>query len=124
MPDKRLIAASLVSEEGEFCTLGVLGKARGIDMENINPDDWDEVAQTFNMAPAMVREIVYENDECLHTYEWVEHEICGPVRQHWPEYGSRIREVQVKVPEDVLARKRWKHMKEWVDSAIVDKEKT
>ena len=59
MPVKALAAESLVTADGEFCTLGVLGQARGIDMAPIDPEDWDAVAKAFNLAPAMVREIVY-----------------------------------------------------------------
>src|ERR1700754_1072963 len=70
MPEKTLAAESLVNHEGEFCTLGVLGQARGLDMSLIDPEDYDWVADAFNLAPAMVREIVYENDEVVNTCKW------------------------------------------------------
>lgn len=63
MPVKELAADSLVSVDGQYCTLGALGSARGMPMESIDPDDHEEVAEKFGMANAMVREIVYENDE-------------------------------------------------------------
>ena len=62
MPDKRLIAEELEAD-GQFCTLGVLGSKRGIDMKGVEPDDREAVAELFGIAPAMAAEIVYENDE-------------------------------------------------------------
>lgn len=62
MPEKRLIADSLVSG-GEFCTLGVLGAARGLDLENMDPDDAQTVAAAFNVADCLAREVVFMNDE-------------------------------------------------------------
>lgn len=62
MPDKRLITEELVSD-GEYCALGVLGVCRGVKVADLDPYDYDQVARTFGLAPAMVREIVYENDE-------------------------------------------------------------
>ena len=63
MPEKKLIASELEGAEGSFCTLGALGHARGIDMSAIDPEEADQVAAAFGVAPAMVREIVYYNDE-------------------------------------------------------------
>lgn len=114
MPAKVLAADSLVTADGEFCTLGVLGQARGLDMAPIDPDDWDAVAKAFNLAPAMVREIVYENDEGIDTYDWVDVEICGPVRPYSPEWGRHHVSVRVDIPAEVIARRRWKRMRKWV----------
>lgn len=63
MPNKALAADSLVTVDGQYCTLGALGAMRGISLENIDPYDLDKVSEVFGMAPAMTREIVYENDE-------------------------------------------------------------
>lgn len=63
MPEKRLIANVLVTEGGEYCTLGVLGAARGLDLTELDPDDSDRVAEAFGIADALAREIVYINDE-------------------------------------------------------------
>tara|TARA_R110000787_G_scaffold194120_1_gene305683 strand:- start:7550 stop:7993 length:444 start_codon:yes stop_codon:yes gene_type:complete len=62
MPEKRLITDELV-EGDSFCTLGVIGNKRGIEMKNLDPDDRDRIGKKFDIAPAMVAEIVYENDE-------------------------------------------------------------
>ncbi len=50
--------------EGDVCALGALGKARGMDMSNLDPEDPDTVAGAFDVASPLVREIVYMNDEC------------------------------------------------------------
>ncbi|RQO62283.1 hypothetical protein [Pseudomonas sp. KBW05] len=62
MPDKRLIADSLQAE-GEFCTIGVIGAKRGIDMAVLDPDDREAVGEAFGISPAMASEIVFMNDE-------------------------------------------------------------
>jgi len=62
MPVKRLIAHDLEAH-GEFCTIGVLGAKRGVDMAKLDPNDREEVAGVFGIAPAMAAEIVFMNDE-------------------------------------------------------------
>lgn len=62
MPEKKLIANDLQAD-GCYCTLGVLGKARGIDMSDIDPEDNEAVAKTFGVADALAREIMWHNDE-------------------------------------------------------------
>jgi hypothetical protein len=116
MPVKALAAESLVTESGEFCTLGVLGAARGIDMTPIDPDDWDAVAKAFNIAPAMVREIVYENDEQINEWKYQEIEICGTMRPYYPDYGRHGRSVRVPVAD--AAERRWRYMREWTARQI------
>jgi len=62
MPAKRLIADSLEAE-GEFCTIGVVGAKRGVDMAVLDPDDREAVGEAFGISPAMASEIVFMNDE-------------------------------------------------------------
>lgn len=62
MPVKRLIADDL-EKNGEVCFLGAVGKARGIDMSKLDPEDSGPVADTFGIANSMARELVYMNDE-------------------------------------------------------------
>jgi len=116
MPVKALVAELLATEDGEFCTLGVLGAQRGIALDTLDPEDPEGVAEAFGIAPAMVREIVYMNDEYIDDYEWVDIEFCGPVRPHYPDYGRHTRSVRVSVPD--VAEKRWTYMRNWVDSQI------
>lgn len=63
MPEKRLITDELQQEDGEVCALGALGVKRGIDLQDIDPEDSDCVAERFNIASQLAAEVVYENDE-------------------------------------------------------------
>lgn len=75
MPIKRLIATELVEpdlipcshwglfETESVCALGAVGKARGIDMSDIDPENRECVAKIFNIATPMEQEIVWVNDE-------------------------------------------------------------
>src|SRR5688572_27648264 len=62
MPVKRLIAHELIAD-GEVCALGAVGVRRGMDMNDIDPDEPCDVAAAFNVAEQLAREIVYINDE-------------------------------------------------------------
>ena len=62
MPKKELIAHVLESN-GQYCTLGVVGAKRGLNLKEIDPEDSAFVASTFNIAEPLAREIVYMNDE-------------------------------------------------------------
>lgn len=63
MPVKELIARELETEAGAVCALGAVGQARRIDMATIDPEEYEHVADAFDIAPALAREIVYINDE-------------------------------------------------------------
>ncbi len=75
MPVKRLVANELEATDlipcshwGLFeatgvCAIGTVGKARGGDMAKLDPDDYDTVAGTFNIATPLAQEIVWINDE-------------------------------------------------------------
>ncbi|AMG88059.1 hypothetical protein [Bordetella bronchiseptica] len=115
MPEKRLIAHELKAD-GQFCTLGVLGAARGIDLAKLDPEDYYQVADAFGIAPCMAQEVVYENDEAFAEFEWVYVEICGPVRPHYPEYGRH--RATVRVAHDDPPAMRWRHMRAWVQEQI------
>jgi hypothetical protein len=72
LPEKKL-AANSFTRGGEICALGCVAIKRGIDVSALEPheDEWgseDEVdsgavSKAFGIAPAMAREIMYENDE-------------------------------------------------------------
>lgn len=62
MPEKRLVA-DVLEADGQFCTIGVLGAKRGINMEVLDADDREGVAAAFGIAPALAAEIVFMNDE-------------------------------------------------------------
>lgn len=115
MPEKRLIAHDLVAD-GEHCTLGVLGAARGINLRSLDPENYDQVAAAFGIAPCLAQEIVYENDEAFDDHEWVEVEICGPVRRGYPDHGRHC--VTRRVPVPNAEEKRWTYMRAWVQEHI------
>ena len=62
LPVKELIAHDL-DRNGAVCAIGSLGRARGIDMSSIDPEDYDRVAGVFGVAPQLAQEVVYMNDE-------------------------------------------------------------
>ena len=113
LPEKRLAAESLVTEGGEFCALGALGKARGMDMESIHLQERGDVARAFGISEALAAEIMYENDECLDEYTAINVDIEGPMRP-W-ECHRQLR----RVLDKNAGRRRWNYMREWVASNIV-----
>lgn len=62
MPEKRLITKELKCESG-YCALGVVGAKRGLDLDNMDPEDSECVADAFDITEQLAREIVYLNDE-------------------------------------------------------------
>lgn len=94
MPEKRLVTGELQTEDGDVCGLGSLGRARGMDMAAIDPEDPDQVARAFDIAAPLAREIVYMNDE------YFEYEYIG--------------NVQV----DITPEERWTRMRKWVAAQI------
>ena len=62
MPVRELIVEELVTEQG-CCTLGVVCKARGLDVQNVDPGEPEIVARILGIASAMAAEIAFLNDE-------------------------------------------------------------
>lgn len=62
LPERGLISHDL-ENNGAVCAIGAVGRARGVDMTNIDPEDRERVAGIFGIAPALAAEIVYMNDE-------------------------------------------------------------
>jgi hypothetical protein len=69
LPKPSLIAGDL-ERDGQVCLLGAVGKARGLDMSELDPEDRETVADEFNIPYAMACEIMYENDECGPRGDW------------------------------------------------------
>jgi hypothetical protein len=89
MPEKRLVAEELQTTEGEVCALGCLGKARGVDMRDVDTEDHDKLGKLFGIAPLLAREVMFMNDD---------------------DFGYRR---DLKTPED-----RWQYMREWVNKQL------
>jgi hypothetical protein len=91
MPVKRLITERL-EENGEFCALGALGRAKGLDMTDIDPEDARRVSKVFKIPECIARDVVFENDE----------------------NGWRYNEQKGETPEQ-----RWTRMRNWVEKHIL-----
>lgn len=118
LPEKQLAAGSLATADGQFCTLGALGRTRGLDMDHIDPEDRKAVADLFGCAEALAAEIMYLNDELVDEWDWVEVESCGPVRPNYPDWGQRTR--RLRRPKKDAAGQRWQYMRDWVAKQITD----
>ncbi len=111
MPDKRLVAGELEAD-GQFCALGVVGQARGLNLAAIDTYDVESLGPTFNIAEQLAREIMWVNDEHVSDHKWVEIEICGPVRPWHPDWGQRVQ--TVSVPNERAGEQRWQTVRDWV----------
>lgn len=95
LPEPKLVANELETE-GAVCAIGAVGKARGIDMREIDPEDSKTVAEVFNIPHALACEVVYMNDEASyaetdeHRFErmrrWIETELFD---KRAPEVSSQ-----------------------------------
>ena len=69
MPVKALVKGELhVKDEyaGDMvCAIGAVGRARGLDMTDLDPEEKEKVAAVFKISPALAAEIVYMNDEYI-----------------------------------------------------------
>jgi hypothetical protein len=95
MPEKRLVAHEFEAE-GQFCTLGVVAHARGLELKSLDPEDseiGDEIGKMLGITGQLAREIMFENDDY---YSWSD--ITG------------------RLPDS--PEKRWRYMREWVVNHI------
>src|SRR3954471_11126976 len=56
LPENKLIARELECD-GAVCAIGAVGKARGLDMSQLDPEDYHSVAGKFGIAEALAQEI-------------------------------------------------------------------
>ena len=99
LPEKKLTANAL-EQDGSFCTMGTVGRARGLDMSKVDPEDPESVAALFGISDTLAREIAYLNDEGFARRK--------VTTSHGREYFLRI-----EGPEE-----RWERMRRWVQSQI------
>ena len=52
--------------EGDVCALGAIGRVRGVDLSDLDPEQPERVAEVFDIAEPLAREIFYMNDEVGH----------------------------------------------------------
>lgn len=91
LESKTLIKNDLQTYDGGVCAIGAWGAAKGINMMEIDPEDYERVANICGVAPALVQEIVFMNDEAYWhggaaaRYEkmraWVEAQLVQPKKQ-------------------------------------------
>ena len=62
MPEKVLIANELIDVEGDCCTIGVVCKARGIDVSAIDIECPSSVGKAVGISHQLAAEIEYLND--------------------------------------------------------------
>lgn len=103
LPEKKLIANDLETADGSVCAIGSVGKARGIDMSALDPENYDAVATTFGINEKLAQEIVFLNDEAF-TFET---DAAGYIKHD--ENGKSI----YLTPEG-----RFEKMRAWVVSQI------
>lgn len=63
LPRKELAANHLRDPSGSVCAIGAVGQRRGVNLNELDPDDYSTVAGTFGIAEPLAREIVWMNDE-------------------------------------------------------------
>lgn len=63
LPEKKLIADELITPTGEVCAIGSVMAKRGISAKGISVEDADFIASTVGIAPALVKEIEFINDD-------------------------------------------------------------
>lgn len=120
MPEKALAVHSF-TRNGEVCALGSIALKRGIDVSEFEPgeggNDWDDeidhdaLAKLFGVAPILVREIMFENDDC-DQWHW---EDTGEVT-HGVTYGSKRKYRTHDTPAE-----RWQRMRKWAASRLQNK---
>jgi hypothetical protein len=72
--DEKELASDTFESQGQFCLLGAVAKNEGVDLSELNKNYDDEYGDDgesaellgvqLGIAPAMAREIVWENDSC------------------------------------------------------------
>ena len=64
---KELIHGEL-TDGVNVCAVGAVMQKRNIDMQGINVNDYETIAKAVGVAPALVRELEYENDTAVCDY--------------------------------------------------------
>jgi hypothetical protein len=116
MPEKRLIAEELQDGDGAVCAIGSVGAKRGVDMSKLDPEDPDGIAKAFDIAPTLVREIEFQNDDDFRysreaetpeqrwtrVREWVVEQLAPPRRADYVSdafYQKALAKWQAKQPD-------------------------
>ena len=117
MSVKKLVANELQAD-GQFCALGMVGSARGLDLSKLDPEDLSGVAGVFGIAEALAAEVMWVNDEHVDEHRWIDVEICGPMRPHYPDWNQHTRTIMV--PNEQAAAERFRTVREWVRTHMME----
>lgn len=63
LPEKKLVKDEIVTDDGAVCALGALGRQRGVDLETLDPYDYDQLGATFGIAHQLAQEVMFWNDK-------------------------------------------------------------
>lgn len=63
MQDKRLIKDDAIDEDGCMCTLGAAARHKGIDPEDLDVYDHEDLGKRLNIAEQLSQEVMFINDE-------------------------------------------------------------
>jgi hypothetical protein len=88
---QRLIGDGLENEHGEVCALGAVGRCRGLDLQSVDYEDHEAVADFFGINEKLAQEIMWINDE------WVR-------RNNVPAMMERYHSVRRWVLENIQSR--------------------
>lgn len=104
MPVKELVSGALETEEGAVCALGCLGRAKGVPLQGLaseewDDSDWDKLSATFNIAPQLAREVMYINDDHDSYYQPVQPDNARRWRDVRDWAAKNIRLTPEELPE-------------------------
>lgn len=136
MEDKRLAAGVFEREDGCACALAVVGRGRGLDVVGLDPERPEDISRVFDVASALVQEVMYINDEVATSptdpvFEGGYHEgpagdrvwgasfMAVPAQERlnyrWVPHAQRLpTDAEVERRE----RDRWKHVRTWAAENI------
>lgn len=111
MPEKCLVEGELEAD-GQFCALGVVGRARKLNLATIDTYNVKSLGLKFNIAEQLAREIMCVNDDHVSKNLWVEVEVFGPLLP-WDRRISGV-----NVPNEHAGYERWQTVRKWVEAHI------
>jgi hypothetical protein len=112
LPEKRLIAGELATADGAVCAIGALGKARGIDVAQFDPEDADVVGDVFKISGTLAREIMHTNDDDFRYH-------TKRIPLYWVPESNEVWRCEriLSIPE--TPEERYERMLDWTRSKII-----
>jgi hypothetical protein len=120
MPVKELCPNNFAVEPAKYCLLGVVASVKGIEVSDLGDDEQGrslkKVGDRFGVAPALVAEIMFENDESVENGLCKSFEVCGPMRPGYPDWGNHRKTMWAE--NTSAPAQRWSHMRNWLQENI------